>query len=200
MSTARKRLDPEQRREQLLTIGARLFAGRPYEDVWIEEVAELAGVSRGLMYHYFPTKRDFFAAIIRLSAEKLLASTEVDPELPIADQVAAGLDAYIDFVVDNPHNVMAVNRGALSGEKDIREIVEWELGVLQQRIVEAVGLQGHSKDVATIAVRGWLVFTRAVCVDWVESRAVTRDELRELCLRTLAGALGPSVPLDEPPH
>jgi AcrR family transcriptional regulator len=52
----RQRLSPERRREQLLQIGARLFAEHPYEDVWIEEVAELAGVSRGLLYHYFPTK------------------------------------------------------------------------------------------------------------------------------------------------
>jgi AcrR family transcriptional regulator len=56
VARSRRRLDPEQRRAQLLDIGARLFAERAYEDVWIEEVAELAGVSRGLMYHYFPTK------------------------------------------------------------------------------------------------------------------------------------------------
>ncbi len=75
MTSARRRLAPEQRRAQLLDIGARLFADRPYEDVWIEEVAELAEVSRGLMYHYVPTKRDFFAAIVERESCPVKAMT-----------------------------------------------------------------------------------------------------------------------------
>ena len=75
MVAPRKRLDREQRRTQLLDIGAQLFADRSYEDVWIEEVAEIAGVSRGLMYHYFPTKRDFFAAIVERESQHLLEVT-----------------------------------------------------------------------------------------------------------------------------
>lgn len=53
----RRRLSTEERREQLLSVGARLFSESPYDEVWIEQVAEIAGVSRGLLYHYFPTKR-----------------------------------------------------------------------------------------------------------------------------------------------
>jgi AcrR family transcriptional regulator len=63
-SRTRRRLSTGERREQLLSVGARLFSESPYDDVWIEQVAEIAGVSRGLLYHYFPTKRDFFAAVV----------------------------------------------------------------------------------------------------------------------------------------
>lgn len=200
MTTARRRLDPEQRRGQLLDIGARLFAERPYEDVWIEEVAELAGVSRGLMYHYFPTKRDFFAAIVQRASEQLLSSTEVDPELPMEQQVSAGLDAYIAYFTKNPHGVLAVNRGSLSGDQAIKEIIDWELGVLQQRMLDALGLDGHLREVGTAAVRGWLAFTRAVCVDQLQHPTMTPAEMRELCLRTLVGALGSSVHLEDRPR
>lgn len=200
MTTARRRLDPEQRRGQLLDIGARLFAERPYEDVWIEEVAEVAGVSRGLMYHYFPTKRDFFAAIVQRASEQLLGSTEIDPELPMEQQVSAGLDAYIEYFTKNPHGVLAVNRGSLSGDQAIQGIVDWELGVLQQRMLDALGLEGHSRDVAAAAVRGWLAFTKAVCVDQLQKPTMAVAELRELCLRTLVGALGSSVHLEDRPR
>ena len=195
----RRRLTPEQRRDQLLDIGARLFGERPYEDVLIEEVAELAGVSRGLMYHYYPNKRDFFAAILRRSAEQLLAATQTDPNLPMAEQVSAGLDAYIDHFLQNPHGVVAISRGAVSGDETIRALVEWEQEVLRDRIITALGVTGHSQDVASAAVRGWIGFTRAVCTDWLQTQALTREEVRDLCLRALVGALGPSVHLDELP-
>ncbi|MGZ8718810.1 MAG: helix-turn-helix domain-containing protein, partial [Aeromicrobium sp.] len=61
----RTRLSREDRSDQLLDLGAELFATRSYEDVHIEEISELAEVSRGLLYHYYPTKRAFFAALLR---------------------------------------------------------------------------------------------------------------------------------------
>ncbi|MDG3015162.1 TetR/AcrR family transcriptional regulator [Speluncibacter jeojiensis] len=194
MCRPRRRLAPEQRRAQLLDIGARLFAERPYEEVWIEEVAEEAGVSRGLMYHYFPTKRDFFAAIVRRSSEQLLAATEPDPQLPVTGQLAAGLDAYIAHFAEHEHGVRAVNQGALSADPGIRDIVDAQIGMQERRIVEALGLGGDAAEVSGVAVRGWLVFVRTVCLDWLDHRTVTPEQLRQLCLRTLAGALGVGEP------
>lgn len=40
----RRRLSTGERREQLLSVGARLFSESPYDEVWIEQVAEIAGV------------------------------------------------------------------------------------------------------------------------------------------------------------
>ena len=74
----RTRLRTEQRREQLLAIGARLFANQPYDEVSIEKVAELAEVSRGLMYHYFPTKKVFFAEVVRAQRDLLLEMSTPD--------------------------------------------------------------------------------------------------------------------------
>ena len=82
----------------MLDIGSRLFADRPYDEVWIEEVADLAGVSRGLMYHYFSSKRDFFAEILKVESARILEITAPDTSLPVAEQVAAGLDAYFRTV------------------------------------------------------------------------------------------------------
>jgi AcrR family transcriptional regulator len=198
-STTRRRLSPEQRRDQLLGIGARLFAERPYDEVWIEEVAELAGVSRGLLYHYFPTKRDFFAAIVERATAHMLAATEIAPDLPMDDQVAAALDAYIDFFLASPQSVQAVNRGAMAGDAGVQCTIQRELAVLQDRMVGALGVTGEARKLAALAVHGWLAFVRAVCVEWIESRTISKAELRALCLRSLAGALEPVARLDTLP-
>ena len=80
----RRRLSTGERREQLLSVGARLFSESPYDEVWIEQVAEIAGVSRGLLYHYFPTKRDFFAAVVERESERMMRMTAGDSAPPLA--------------------------------------------------------------------------------------------------------------------
>ena len=93
--TRYRRLKPQQRREQLLDTAAAMFAEKPYEDVFVEEIAARAGVSRATMYHYFPSKRDLYVAILKRASGRLLARAEPDPPLPLAEQLAAGLQAHI---------------------------------------------------------------------------------------------------------
>ncbi|MDT7795553.1 MAG: hypothetical protein QOD59_4994, partial [Mycobacterium sp.] len=78
-SASRRRLSPDDRRNELLALGAEVFGQRPYDDVRIDEIAERAGVSRALMYHYFPDKRAFFAAVVRAEGERLFEATNAAP-------------------------------------------------------------------------------------------------------------------------
>ncbi|KZE99566.1 MULTISPECIES: TetR/AcrR family transcriptional regulator [unclassified Rhodococcus (in: high G+C Gram-positive bacteria)] len=189
MTTPRKRMTPALRRAQLIEIGSALFAERPYEDVWIEEVADLAGVSRGLMYHYFPSKREFFVEIVRAESERNLGLTAPDTSLPVLEQIAAGLDAYISYTDEHAHGVRAVNRGTLLGDPLINEILTREFDVQQQRILAALPTTLQDDETVRTALRGWIAFVRAVCLDWVERRTLDREQVRALCLRALSGLL-----------
>jgi AcrR family transcriptional regulator len=186
--TTRRRLAPDDRRQELLDVGAGLFAARPYDDVRMEEVAAGAGVSRALLYRYFPGKRDLFAAVYRRAADRLLEATTLDATEPLADQVAAGLDAHIDYFAANRHTVLAANR-ALSGDPMVQAIIADELAELGRRLVDGLGLDGHARQVAVAAIQAWLVFVRALCVDWLEHQELSRTELRAICLGALQGAL-----------
>ncbi|OZC53109.1 TetR family transcriptional regulator [Rhodococcus sp. RS1C4] len=189
MNGVRKRLSPDLRRAQLLDIGSKLFADRPYDEVWIEEVADLAGVSRGLMYHYFASKRDFFAEILKVESARILDTTAPDTSLPVADQVAAGLDAYIRYTVEHEHGVRAINRGAMLGDAEIQAILADELQVQQQRILAALPAEIREDEITRTALRGWVSFVRAVCMDWLDRRSISEDEVKALCLRALDGLL-----------
>jgi AcrR family transcriptional regulator len=189
MTSPRKRLSPDQRRHQLLEIGSRLFAERPYDEVWIEEVADLAGVSRGLMYHYFSSKRDFFADIIRLESARMVEITAPDTTLPVEHQVSAGLRAYIRYSTDHAHGLRAINRGTMSGDVGIQAILTAEFETQQQRILAALGPDEGADEVTRVAVAGWVSFVRAVCVDWVDRQSISADEVHDLCMRALHGLL-----------
>src|SRR5438128_10633060 len=117
-------MDVEARRRQLLDLGMELFSRNAYDDVWIEEVAERAGVSRGLLYHYFPTKRDFYVAVSRAAAEEVRELTEPDPALGPLEQVRAGLDAFLCKAAERSQGFLTAYRGRMAGDPEVRAIVE----------------------------------------------------------------------------
>ncbi|MEU7576439.1 TetR/AcrR family transcriptional regulator [Streptomyces sp. NPDC041068] len=191
----RRRLSTEERREQLLSVGARLFAQKPYDDVWIERVAEIAGVSRGLLYHYFPTKRDFFAAVVHRESERMLRLTAAVPGLPVQEQIGAGLDAFLGYVESHAQGFRAFHRAEAAGDPLVREVYRNGLAAQERQILAALAAD---PDVARItqdlpavrlAVRGWLAFMVAVCLEWLEEPDLTREQVRDLCAKALLGAI-----------
>ena len=190
---ARRRLDPEERRSELIDVGARMFAAKPYDDVLMEDVAEQAGVSRALLYRYFPGKRDLFAAIYRQAADKLLATAKFDPDRPVADQVTAALEAHIDYFVANRNTVLAANR-TLAGDRVIQTIIDEECATLRQRLLDVAGFDARVRETVSAVLTSWLVFVRVLCVEWLVEEAFSRTELREICLGALWGSLGPLAP------
>jgi AcrR family transcriptional regulator len=186
----RTRLSTEQRREQLLTIGAGLFAKRTYDEVWIEEVAEIAQVSRGLLYHYFPTKKDFFAEIVRGQRDQLLEMSEPDPALPVTEQLRAGLDVYLEFARTHPDGYRIVHRATGGADGEIQAIREAGMAANTERILDAVSRLTLVTETTRLAVRGWLTFVATVILDWLDQPKITQEELRDLCVRTLFAAVG----------
>jgi AcrR family transcriptional regulator len=185
-----RRLQPQQRREHLLDTGAALFADKPYEDVLMEDIAARAGVSRALLYHYYPNKRDLYVAIFKRASTRFLARVSPDPQLPLAEQLAAGLEAHIQSFVDHPFEAVTINRGALSDDPAVQAIIAEELNVVGQRLINQLVAQGCPRDATEIAVEGWLAFVRAACVKWVQSQNISRSDLTEMCLRAFDCVLG----------
>ena len=185
----RRRLEPQHRREQLLDTAAAMFAEKPYEDVYVEDIAARAGVSRALLYHHFPSKRDLYVAIFKRASNRFLARVSPDPQLPLAEQLAAGLEAHIQSFVDHPFEAIAINRGALSDDPAIQAIIAEELNVVGQRLIDKLVAEGHPRDATEIAVEGWLAFVRAACVKWIQSQNISRADLTEMCLRAFDCAL-----------
>ncbi|MFD4633908.1 TetR/AcrR family transcriptional regulator [Streptomyces sp. NPDC058284] len=191
----RRRLSTEERREQLLSVGARLFAQKPYDDVWIERVAEIAGVSRGLLYHYFPTKRDFFAAVVHRESERMLRLTAAEPGLPVREQITTGLDAFLGYVESHAQGFRAFHRAEAAGDPLVREVYRNGLAAQERQILAALAADPDAADVTQdlpalrLAVRGWLAFMVAVCLEWLEAPDLTRGQVRDLCAKALLGAI-----------
>ncbi|EFL36675.1 TetR family transcriptional regulator [Streptomyces viridochromogenes DSM 40736] len=193
----RRRLSTEERREQLLSVGARLFSENPYDDVWIEQVAEIAGVSRGLLYHYFPTKRDFFAAVVERESERMLRMTAAVPGVPVREQLPAGLDTFLEYVEAHAHGYRAFHRADAAGDQAVRRVYQRALAAQERQILAALaedpefGPAFEVRPEVRLAVRGWLAFITSVCLEWLRGTELSREQVRELCARALLGVLTP---------
>ena len=188
---SRVRLRPEARRDQLLAIGARMLAERHLDEVQITEIAERAGVSRGLLYHYFPTKQDFAIAVARSACAEVFA-IEPDPELPVAERARQVLEAYVVFAEANRDAYLAMHI-SLVADPRVRELRADDLAGHEQRVLEAFGVADPPPTLRA-AVRGWLAFVIAVIVDWLaDSEAMPREAVIELCTRALIDLVGRQI-------
>jgi AcrR family transcriptional regulator len=191
MATARRaRLTTDARREQLVALGGEMFSERPFDDVSIDDIAAAAGISKGLLYHYFPSKRDFYVAVVRHSADEMQVVTETDPDLPPLERLSAGLDCYLEYVETHARGYATVLRAGIGSDPEVAAIVEDVRAAMAGRILDDLPLEGVPRPAVRIAVRGWVGFAEAASLEWLERRELTREELRDLLIRALTGALG----------
>jgi AcrR family transcriptional regulator len=182
------RLDVDERRRRLLELGAGLFARNAYDELSMATIAREAGISKALLYHYFPSKQAYFAATLEEKAAELAALTETDPALPPAEQLAGSLDAFLGWVADDREAYAKLVRSA-AVIPEVREVVDRVRDATAARILDGLAAGAEPRPVLRAAVRGWLWFMDGAILEWVEHGGMSRDELRELLLGTLRGAL-----------
>jgi AcrR family transcriptional regulator len=186
----RTRLSPENRKRQLVQIGTELFAERGLSDVWVDDVAEAAGVSRGLIYHYFPTKRDFYVAVLHHGIEEFLEKTAPDDTLIGLDRVHKGVDDFFEYVDNHRAGYMAVTFAANSGEPEVREMIEHMRERAVDRICRSIVGDGEVPGILRIAVKGYQGSMLAISTDWIENSSLPREQMVELAYAMFIGSLG----------
>jgi AcrR family transcriptional regulator len=181
------RLDVDERRRRLLELGAELFARHAYDELSMATIAREAGISKALLYHYFPGKQAYFAATLEEKASELATLTEPDPSLPPLEQLTRSLGAFLDWVDDNreAYGKLVRSAAAIPG---VREVVDRVRDATSERILAGVAPAASVPALRT-AVRAWLWFMDGAILDWVEHGDLTREQLQGLLLGTLLGAV-----------
>jgi len=182
-----RRMDVDERRKQLLERGAELFTSRPYDELSMNKIAAEVGISKALLYHYFPSKQAFFEETLSVWAEELRRRTAPDPDLPPVEQLQASLGAFLAMVEENAVAYRHLMDSA-TGVTEIRDLVDQVRRQTAQRILDGLYSDGAPPK-ARIAVSGWLWFMDGACLNWIEHRDVEREELRDLLLGVLMGSL-----------
>jgi AcrR family transcriptional regulator len=182
------RLDVDERRRQLLELGRELFAAHSYEELSMADIARAAGISKALLYHYFPSKKEYFQATLAVAAEQLRKLTEPDPDLAPIDALRSSLEAYLSWIEQNQLAYTKLIQGATS-HGEVRVLIDQIRDATSARIVDGLADGRPVPGQVRAAVRAWLWYMDGACTDWVEHHDYTREQLRDLLLGTLFGAL-----------
>ena len=179
-ATTRTRLSPDERRSQLLDLGVRLLATRSLDELSIDLLAEEAGISRGLLYHYFGNKHAFHEAVVRRAADDLIAQTAPPESGEPLDRLFVSVAAYVDYVVANYEGYLSLVKGAAGGNDTLRQIYDEARSALTARIFteDAKGEVIADTPATRLLVRGWAAMTEELVLTWAaDPGGVTRDEL-----------------------
>ncbi|MFE3757752.1 TetR/AcrR family transcriptional regulator [Nocardia tengchongensis] len=196
VATKRVRLSPEERRRQLITLGAAFLGQRALEDISVEDIAKQAGISRGLLFHYFATKQEFHEAIARHVSSEFLVATAPDRSLGPFEMLRDSIGRYVDYVDSNTAAYEAILRGTAGNDPGARSLVDQTRAVVAQVILAELPIAADDPDrpFVTMAVRGWIAFVEEAILTWIREKSIARGKFIDLLTESLpALAFSPSL-------
>jgi AcrR family transcriptional regulator len=195
---AYKRLQVDARRSQLLEAGAVLFTDRAYEDITMAQIAQAAGVSKPLLYHYFPSKIDLFKAAVAEQADQLRQLLEAPSGDTPAERLTHALDAYLEWIEQHELTWTKLIQTTTTVPEAQRLVDEFRARTLGEI---AQGLTGDAQPNPALrtALRGWLGYIDAAILDWTAHHDLTRAQLRDLLVAAFGGAVVAAQQADSDP-
>jgi AcrR family transcriptional regulator len=191
----------EDRREQLLSAGVELLRHCRHEEVSIEQIAEAAGVSRGLLYHYFPTKKAFIVAALERGQAQLAEQLQPNLDLDPVPRLDAGLDAFLDSVEEHAPAYTAIFKRGGSDPEVAATINAGREGQTQLLLDALSSVEGPEIEIKVTpsleaGLQGWLFFCEGAVLRWLEHGLPSRDRLRLLLRAALIGTLSAAAAAD----
>jgi AcrR family transcriptional regulator len=175
----RRRLGVQDRRNELTRACLQLIGTKPWDEVSMADIALAAGVSKPLLYHYFSTKSDLYHAAVRAAADELREATRPDPALPPRVRLLKALGAHIDWIDENAVAYRAILQGGISSDAAVEAIVEESRAEVVNRLAESFGFDSLT-SAQRIALRGWVGFLEAACIEWLIARDISKAHLARL--------------------
>lgn len=157
-----KRMPRAVREQQMMDAAVQTFGQRGYRAASMDEIAELAGVSKPLVYLYLNSKEELFTACIRREAQALIAAVRagIEPGLPADRQLRSGLAAFFTHTAGNPDGWSVLHRQARThGEPFAAEVLAMrdEIVAFVTSLIGAAARETHrdpelaDRDVASLA-------------------------------------------------
>jgi AcrR family transcriptional regulator len=162
----RTRLAPDERRAQLVALGVASLVDRRLESLTIEYLAAQAKVSRGLLFYYFGSKQGLHREVVRTARDSMLRATEPAPDLAPLDRLHDTLTRIVQFVRDHGDTFFSLERGAASGDEEVREVVEQARAAQADRLIAVfLELGMPDSELLRIALRSWVAFAEETLVE-----------------------------------
>ncbi|MFF7444824.1 MULTISPECIES: TetR family transcriptional regulator [unclassified Streptomyces] len=193
----RRRMGVEERRQQLIGVALELFSQRSPDDVSIDEIATAAGISRPLVYHYFPGKLSLYEAALKRAADDL-SSRFVEPrEGPLGGRLLRVMRRYFDFVDDHGPGFSALMRGGPAvGSSATNALIDAVRQAAYDQILSHLRVEDPPPRLELV-IRSWISLAESTALIWLDGRRIPRAELEKQLVQDFAALAAVSAAHDE---
>ena len=190
------RLDYDERRQLILDAARRLFCQRPYSEVSMADLAASAGVARGLLHHYFGSKRDLYLAVMRELIQVPTIPLPDDTSLDAQQLWEASVEGWMRLIESNRELwLTAIGAGGTGRDPELEMILDEARELTAARALEALGLDVAAAPAELLAlVRGYGGLAQEITREWLERERLTRDQTSALLRAALPALLEQVLP------
>jgi len=201
-----RRLEPDERRGQILACARRMFGERPYAEVSTTDIAREAGVARGLINHYFGTKRDLYLEVVREALTIPAFVIESLPEGTLEERVDKGVEWLLDMLERHGDTWLAATGSqGLGRDPDLERILAQADNESADRVLESLGLSPDEPHYGQMRamIRAYAGLFKASGREWLLAKSLRRDDVHQLLAHTLLALVRevfPTLRPDQPPR
>ncbi|MGN9762181.1 TetR/AcrR family transcriptional regulator [Streptomyces sp. SD31] len=193
----RRRMGVEERRQQLIGVALELFSQRSPDDVSIDEIASAAGISRPLVYHYFPGKLSLYEAALKRAAQDLAARFVEPQEGPLGARLLRVMRRYFDFVDEHGPGFSALMRGGPAvGSTATNALVDSVRQAAYVQILSHLKVENPPARLELV-VRSWISLAESTALIWLDGRRIPRAELEAQLVHDFAALAAVSAAHDD---
>lgn len=198
-----RRLDPDERRRQILACAVRLFGERPYAEVSTADVANAAGVARGLVNHYFGTKKDLYVEVVRVLVT--IPRDKTATIVPVGDlesRIDAGITWFLDVVSRHSRSWLIAMAAGGNQDPEVAAVLAEADEVTADVLLQVVGLASleRGREEVRAMLRAYGGMAKAAAREWLEHEALDRGQVHTLLttsLLTIVRSVVPTLALGE---
>ncbi|WP_181805279.1 TetR/AcrR family transcriptional regulator [Streptomyces shenzhenensis] len=173
----RRRMGVEERRQQLIGVALELFSRRSPDEVSIDEIASAAGISRPLVYHYFPGKLSLYEAALKRASEDLAGRFDEPHEGPLGARLLRVMRRFFDFVDEHGPGFAALMRGGPAvGSSATNALIDSVRQAAYEQILSHLGVT-EAPARLELVVRSWISLAESTALIWLDGRRIPRGEL-----------------------
>jgi AcrR family transcriptional regulator len=194
-TSAYTRLEFDERHRLLLDEASALFTEHAFEEISMRQIAQAAGISKSLLYHYFPSKIELFRAAVADRAADLRAAIEPTGEGSPVEQLAHSLDAYLTWIDANARPWSKLLQSAASLPEAHAAVESFRRSTLAQISARLTG-EHEPRPALRSALQGWLGYVDAAILDWVDHRDIQREQLRDMIVAAFGAAIAAAQQVD----
>ncbi|QKW05444.1 TetR/AcrR family transcriptional regulator [Streptomyces sp. NA04227] len=177
------------RRAELIAVGRKLFADTAYDVLSMDDIAQQAGVAKGLIYYYFKSKRGYYLAIIEDTFADLVTSAAGEAELPNAERVSRTIEGYLRYAELHQAAFRTITRGGIGFDTEVQALRDGVHHAIIGTIAQGAYGRTDIPEIARLSLYGWLCSVEGMTLDWIAEQKLSRATVRDLMVRLLGDTL-----------